>query len=404
MSSSCCPTQAIGLLKLDIQYFGTSSAMSTNNQYIKYSITVTENSQNILANPPTTNVTVTVKVWRTNSGYTSYDTGTCYCKIDGTTYSQAITTSQKVTQNSNTVFFTKTLNIQHAPDGAKTLTCSAWLTSNNGVFKSSEQSYSQVLTAIPRASVLGTISDFTIGNNITIPVTKYSDSFSDTLNVYVGDTWIKRYEGLTNGQKINFTTAELNTIYTNIPNSETATFKFVNTTYSGANVLGTSTKTATGTIPSGIKPTISSVTITEGNTDVVPSSWGVYVKNKSKLKFTISATAGTGSSISSIKTTVNGATYTGSPITTNIINESGSLTATITATDKRGRPNSTTKTIEIVDYAEPYIDEFNVVRCDSDGTENDNGTHAKVSLKGGFYSVNGKNIPTYAINYKNIIC
>lgn len=473
----------------------TSSAMSTSNQYIKYKITVTQNSQSVTDN--TSNVTVSVKVYRTNTGFTTYGAGTCYCKINGTTYSSSITASHKFTYNSNTQVFSKTLNIPHNTDGTKTLTCSAWI--DHARFDSSEQSYSQTLTTIPRTSVLGTISNFTLGNSINIPITKYSSSFTDTLTISVGgstvktisgitngydvtftsselstiysklsgstsgtftfklttksgsttigtssktttgsipngtlgtisnftlgnnvsipisnyhssltynlaislsNTTIKTVNGVTNGSSISFTTSELNTIYGKLPSATSGSFTFKITTKNGSATVGTSSKTATGTIPTSVKPSISSVTISEGNTSVVPSSWGVYVKNKSKLNFVTSASGGTGSSVSSVKIVINGSTYTGTSITTNVINVSGSLTATIEVTDKRGRMTSTTKDVSIADYNDPYLTTLKAFRCDVNGNESDKGTYIRINLNGGIYSVNGKNTPSYVVQYK----
>lgn len=372
-----------------------SSAMSTSNQYIKYTIEIIQNSQNIENN--TSNVTVKVRFYRTNTGYTSYGTGTVYCKINGTTYSAGVTPSQGIT-NSGIVLFTKTLNISHNSDGTKSLTCSAWI--KHDVVTSSEQSYTQTLTTIPRGSVLGTISNFTLGNAINIPITKYSTSFTDTLTISLDGTTIKTVSGIVNGDDVSFTSSELTTIYSKLPSATTGSFTFKLTTKSGSTQIGTSSKTATGTIPSSVKPTISSVTVSEGNTSVVPSSWGVYVKNKSKLKFVTSASAGSGSSISTISTVINGSTYTGSTITTNLINTTGNLTATITVTDKRGRTTSTTKSVSIVDYDIPYVTSLNAIRCDKDGNTLENGTYAKVSLVGGVSSISGKNTASYSIKYK----
>lgn len=124
---------------------GKSSALNTNNQYIKYTIEIIQNSQSIPNN--TSNVTVKVRFYRTNTGYETYGTGTVYCKINGTQYSASVSPSQKIT-NSGIELFAKTLNISHGTDGSKTLTCSAWISHER--VTSSEQSYSQVLTKIPR--------------------------------------------------------------------------------------------------------------------------------------------------------------------------------------------------------------------------------------------------------------
>lgn len=261
-----------------------------------------------------------------------------------------------------------------------------------------DTTYNFSLAIDPAASVLGSISNFTIGNAINIPITKYSSGFTDSLTISVAGTTIKTINNISNGYDVSFSSTELTNIYKKIPSSTTATFTFKLTTKSGSTTVGTSTKTATGTIPSSVKPSISSVSISEAGS--IPSGWGIYVKNKTKLKFVVSASAGSGSSISSVKTTINGATYTGTTITTNTINASGNLTATITVTDKRNRTASTTKTVSIVDYAVPYVTSLNAFRCNSDGTANDKGTYMKIKLVGGVTSLNGKNTYAYKIQYK----
>ena len=270
--------------------------------------------------------------------------------------------------------------------------------SGNG--NSRNKTYSYSLAVDPAGSALGTISNFTIGNAIDIPITKYDSSFTDTLEISVGGTIVKTISGITSGYDVSFTSSELSTIYSKIPNVTSATFTFKLTTKSGSTTVGTSTKTATGTIASTVKPTISSVTVSEAGS--VPSSWGVYVKNKSKLKFVVSGSAGSGSSISSVKTTINGSTYSGSTITTNLITTSGNLTATITIIDSRGRSTSTTKTIVILDYADPYITSARAYRCDIDGNANDNGSYLRFYLKAGGYSLSSKNTFSYKVEYKKV--
>lgn len=133
----------------------TSGAMNTSNDRIKYTITIAENSQSIPYNR--TNVTVSVRFYRTNTGYETYGTGTVYCVIDGVEYSASVTPSQKIT-NSGIVLFSKTLDISHNAGGNKILTCSAWI--NHQQVTSSKQSYSQTLTTIPRYAKITT---FTVG-------------------------------------------------------------------------------------------------------------------------------------------------------------------------------------------------------------------------------------------------
>ena len=316
----------------------------------------------------------------------------------------SVTTDGTTTSGTNTVGInggtTKILasgskNIYHGSDGKKTFSFSFsqafGITYSGAPIGTITGSGTGVLDDIPRGSVLGTISNFTIGNTITIPVTKYSTSFSDTLNIYVGNTWIKRVEGLTNNQSVSFTTAELNTIYKAMPNVTSAAFRFENTTYNGANIIGTSTKTATGTINANIKPSISSVSLSEANTNV-PSDWGLFIKGVSKLLGTITAAAGTGSSIASYSTSINGTRYTTQTFTTEALNTGGINTVNVIVIDTRGRTATYSTTFSVIDYEKPYITLFKLTRKTA--------TTATLRIVGGVYTINNKNTYSYKYKYK----
>ena len=165
---------------------GKSSALNTSNDRVKYTIEIIQNSQSIPNN--TSNVTVKVRFYRTNTGYTTYGTGTVYCKINGTTYSASVTSSQAIT-NAGIELFTKTLNISHGADGKKTLTCSAWISLDTPL-TSSEQSYSQVLTTIARYAKITT---FTVSkrDETSVTVTWGADVACDKLWYSVdGGAWV----------------------------------------------------------------------------------------------------------------------------------------------------------------------------------------------------------------------
>ena len=373
----------------------------TASGYLQGKITWSSTSNGSTKN--TSSVTATLYAKRTNSYTTTGQSWSGFVKIGST--QKNISFSSSVSVSSSWVkMATVSATVSHNSNGTGSVTISGSVTGPSGTSladETSKGSKSVTLDTIARASVLGTISNFTIGNAINIPITKYSSSFTDTLTITVGGTQV--WSGtVTNGYDVSFSSSQLTTIYSKIPSGTTATFTFKLTTKSGSTTVGTSSKTATGTIPSSVKPSISSVSITEAGS--IPSGWGVYVKNKTKLKFVISASAGSGSSVSSVKTTINGVTYTGTTITTNVINTSGNLTATITVTDKRNRTNSTTKTVSILDYGDPYVTNLNVYRCtvDSEGnvSASDKGTCIYVGIKAGVYSINGKNTASYAIEYK----
>lgn len=284
------------------------------------------------------------------------------------------------------VYTTDWITISNKTSGSVSLSLNIYSGSGN----STSKTYSYSLGVDPAASVLGGINNFIIGNAFTIPITKYDSSFTDTLTVTVANTVIKTVTGITNGYSFNFSDSELNTIYSKLSSKETASFTFELTTRSGGTLIGnSSSRTVMGTIPSNIQPSISSVGVFEAGS--VPGDWGVHVKNKSRIRFTINASPGSGSNITNIKTVINGSSYNGSDITTNIINVSGNLTATITVTDARNRSVSINRAINILDYFEPDIRMLNAFRCDSEGNANDNGDHLYVHFTASICSLDGKN-------------
>lgn len=271
----------------------------------------------------------------------------------------------------------------------------------SGSGSSRDSTYSYNLPIEPAGSKLGTISSFTLGNAITIPITKYNSSFYDVLTISVGGTTVKTINDIEDGDSVSFTSSELNTIYGKLPSATkgTFTFKLTTKTSSSGSSVGTSSKTATGTIPNTIKPTISGITLAEA-VDGLANKFSAYVQNQSKITGTVNATAGTGSSISSYKTTINGTSYTSKTFTTGILKTSGTNTIKTTVTDKRGRSTSYETTFNVLAYTKPSITTFKVERCNADGTLNDEGINFKTTIKSNITSLNNKNDKTYLLQYK----
>lgn len=153
---------------------GTSNTFSTSNSNVKYNIKIYQNWQSIEGNY--SNVTVVVDFWRDNNGYSTYGSGTCYCKINGTTYSAGVSPSQKITSSGITLY-SQTLNIYHEADGSKNLSVSSWISLDTPL-SSSEQGFSEWLTTIPRASSISSISGGTLGNSVTVNISRATDSFT----------------------------------------------------------------------------------------------------------------------------------------------------------------------------------------------------------------------------------
>lgn len=250
-----------------------------------------------------------------------------------------------------------------------------------------------------KPSILGNIANFTIGDTITIPITKYNSSYSDTLNIYVGSTWIKKVEGLTNNQKVSFTSSEITACYNAMPYVTGASFRFVNTTYNGANVVGTSEKVATGSIPASVKPTITNVEMREYVTGIA-EKFGGYVQYRSQIYCNITATAGTGTGIYGYSGNISNFVVMDNPRITYYLDKSGTNNYSLTVTDQRYRTATTTGTFDVLAYDNPKINSFSVERCNSFGTSNLYGNYVKVNASAVISSVNNKNDKLFKVQYK----
>lgn len=369
-----------------------SQAMSTSNKYIKYHISVYENSTNI--NNNTSNVTVHVYFWRTNTGYSTYGTGTVYCRINGTTYSAGVSSSQKIT-NSGIVLFNTTVNVGHNGDGSKVLTCSAWI--NHSQFSSSEQSANFTLSTIPRASSIDsfTCSSSYLDGTFTVKYTPKA-SFNQRLRLSIPNVAAIRTIDLGTqgtGQKsttASFTASELTSIYTRYTNTANVIIGAVIETWNGSTKIGESSELKlTLSVPESVKPSVS-FTVSEA-TDGVASKAGAYVKGVSTLYIKLTDSSVYNATIASRFVWANSTAYNAAEITTNPLTTAGSMVIEATVTDTRGRTATATKTINVLDYAKPYINTFTVNRT--------TGSKASVVINGGVTNISG-NTPSYRLEYK----
>lgn len=365
-----------------------SSTFSTDNSYIKYQIELIQNSQNITNN--TSNVTVKIYIWRTNSGYETYGTGTITYKINGTTYTQALTSSDKI-NSTKKVFATKTVTINHNTDGSKTVATSASI--SHSQFSSNTNSYDFKLTTIPRASTPSTVGDVNIGSAIQINTNRASSSFTHTLSYKFGSASGTIATGV--GSTYNWTIPA--SLANQIKSATSGTLTITCQTFNGSTSIGTKSITRTAYVPNTatFKPTISAATLSEGNT---ANTLGVYIQGISKLKVATTA-AGGYSDIKTIKVEIEGSSYTGATITSNILKNSGAATVKITVTDSRNRTATTTKNYSVTAYTAPKISDFKATRCLADGTVTDEGEYLKIDITTAITSITN-NTTSLSLKYK----
>ena len=261
--------------------------------------------------------------------------------LDGAQKASSTLKSASPSQWSDITYETGWLTVSNKTSGTTSLKVNLY----SGSGSSRDTTYSFSLIVSPAASKLGAVSDFNVGSYIAISITKYNSNFTDNLAIKYGSTTIRTVSGITSGYVVKFTTAELNTIYGLMSTVKSGTFTFILTTLSGGSTLGTSTRTAKGTITNAA-PTLSATVVdTNADTIALTGDSNILVKYQSTAYITITASGNKGATITSKK--VNGTTVSGDTLT---INNVSIVPFTIIVTDSRGNTTTVVLSPEIVDY------------------------------------------------------
>lgn len=129
-------------------------------------------------------------------------------------------------------------------------------------------------------------------------------------------------------------------------------------------------------------------------------TYGVYLQMLSCLRTVVTATAPHGATVKSYKIAANGETLTTADSTTGVLTQSGSITIRVSVTDSRNRTTEIEYTIDVDEYSRPNVSQLAVLRCNSDGTANDQGGYVKVTFSAGADSLDGQNTVSYKLEYK----
>lgn len=369
----------------------TSGAMSTSNPYVKYTIEIRQNSQNTQNN--TSNVTVLVRFYRTNTGYKTWGSGTVWCKINGTTYTASINPSQEIT-NAGIVLFQRQLDIPHNPDGTKHLIASAWINMNSPL-SSNEQAYGQDLTPIPRATV-PILSPETqeLGGRINISLPRASDNFTHHVRYTFGTVT----EEIARSAETSASFVLPMSLASEIPNNVSGCGEVIADTYNNDVFIGAAKATFTATIPNELAPVIQNVILIDTNS-LIASKFNAFVSGKSKMKVSVSAHGVQGSEISGITIQYAGQTYNGETAT-DIPVIVTAKEVIITVRDSRGNQTQETRRINVIDYEPPQIFSFSVSRCNQQGILDDEGANLLYKARFSISPCNNRNDKTYKIEYR----
>lgn len=368
-----------------------SSGSITTNEVEGRSLTLSWilSSQSVEKN--TSTISWTLKGSGSASGYVM--SGAFKAVINGVT---VYTSEPRIELRNTTTVANGTATIAHNSDGTKSfsLSCEA------GIYTyavSATASGTHTLTTIPRASTISA-TNANMGSASTITITRASSSFTHTLTYSFGNA-TGTIATKTTSTSVSWTPTL--TLANQIPNAVSGKCTITCKTYSGTTEVGSKTCTMTLTVPSSVKPTITSLTAARVD-GTVPTSWEIYVQSKSKATLTINGAAGAyGSTISSYSITGGGYSSTASSFTTGFLNTSGTITFTASVTDSRGRVSANaTVTITVVAYSAPSFSKYISQRCNSAGTASDSGTYVKSTVNFSYASCSSKNTITTATYYR----
>lgn len=358
---------------------------------VSQSLWLSETGYDIAGNTSTVRI-----VWSsTQSGgsFNSYErTAKYWVSINGgdeTEYSVSYTLPQATTIS----IVDTTITVNHETDGTGTVSVRTWMDTHisAGVVTKSE---SLTLTTIPRASDLN-VSNGTLGVKQTITANKKNGGFTHTLSWKSGS-----YSGIIDEAKVLKSIWEFTPsldLATGSPNWTSVYCEFTLSTYKGNSLVGSVSKTVTMAIPDSVIPTCS---VALSDKKGYFSKFGGYVQGQSILHGVITANGAYGSTISSYSTSVNSSIYSGKTFNTDALLYSGNNIVRTQVRDSRGRVASVENTIHVLSYSAPKITKLSVIRCNNDGTENDQGSHVKVTYSYSITYLNSNSSKSAVLKYK----
>ena len=315
--------------------------------------------------------------------------------INSSNYKSVVLTG--TSESSPFVMCSGSVTIPHNSDGTKSFEFSfAYSQSQSQAsLKTLTVSGTHACTQIARASSVSTPSTCAFGAAAKITISAASSTFTHNLRYEIGS----KTGTIKNNASTETSWTVPDSLMSELPNTTQGVMTIYCDTYLNGTKIGTKSTTMTVTIPASVVPTLS-VAISEAAS--MPSGISGYIQQKSRLKVVSTAAGVYGSGIKTCVVTVDGAQYSGTSITTNVIGHYGTLTVSVTVTDTRGR--STTKKVDITvaQYIQPMLSSVTAYRCKSatDQTADSAGEYICVKPRGSITPLNSQNAKTCTVYYR----
>lgn len=244
-----------------------------------------------------------------------------------------------------------------------------------------------VASGISNNTSAGSRIDF--GQPITFTITRPNDTVTHTLTYVENNQTITIGTGLGTSATYTFPTSYIN----NIPSSPEKDYIVTCVSSNGT----VSTTTVHLKVPDSYKPSVA-LSVTDGNS--ITRGWGIWVQNRSVLNFSLTPTLSAGSPIKTYYTNINDTIYYEQSKTLDKFNYSGTVNIVSNVTDNRNRVSANqTKTLTVYPYSNPTFIKCEVVRCDSTGEEDNNGTYGKIKCSYSISPCNNKNAKSLIVTY-----
>lgn len=322
---------------------------SSNSLYLN--VYIDQARQDIAANNSTVNWRMTVS--RTGGYYTYNKSGdsTLSLNLDGRNVHSSNprweTSGEEYTLASGSSI------INHNADGTKTFALSCTFNPNNGIHGTITVQANISLSSIPRLSNLS-FSQGVIGSNLAITINRQNNNFTHTLRY----SWASKSGTIATNVATSHSWTIPVDFANNIPNSNSGTGTLYLDTYSGNTKIGTQSKQFTASIPSGLKPSFTGITLTDTHAAAgALLSGNDFLQIISDIKVTFNGANGTyGSKITGYRAEIVGKNHI---VTENggrlgMMNFKGSASIRAYVIDSRGqRSDVKTVNINVLEYFAP---------------------------------------------------
>lgn len=325
---------------------------------------------------------------------------TCSISIGGTTKSEQLFGT--TVHSAGTWYYANgTTFTVKVSDSAGSLTANVYMRLGSGTSGMQSSTASASLSYDSRGETTPSVdkTSVALGESVIITANPYSSGFSHELFYSLdGGKTTTSITTLAAGTT-SYTWTVPTSLATQMTSSTSTAITIVCDTYNGSSKVGSSkTCSFTATVPESYVPTIDSVSITEATAGLA-SQFGVFIQTRSTLRIVATASGSNGSTISSCSISVGGSTYSGTTVTTGVLNQSGPIGVAVTVTDSRGRTATANETITVYAYASPAITAAIVTRATSEGAASEEGTYALCNYAYSITDVNSKNTHSFKIQY-----